>query len=153
MSGKYQFSPTGFYAAYKGSSTVIKVPVEAWDADGYPLIFDKGRLRLAERREGLIGVYRCGTNGVVIPAEPGWTVRYVPDSDKETGVSTTVPVVAWKINEIEHEAVPITIEHESDWPDEWMDTGMRIDRVIPPAGAYPILGIQGIQGMRPGEGR
>jgi hypothetical protein len=136
----YQFSPTGYYASFKvNRNGSAKLPVVAWDDDGEPLVVRKGSLVRADSRDGLIGVYQCGTQGVVIPADPGWTVRYVPEKDTGTGVSTTLPIVAWRINEAEGLAVPVTVEHDADWPDGECD--MKIDRIIAPAGAYPPLGL------------
>jgi len=96
-------SPTGWLVRFtvKETGRDIHYPVEAFTPDGTPLVIDERptQLRLRPAREVAAGKGADFTDleqsprlVSVIPAAPGWRLRYRPGGQDMT---VTVPIIAW----------------------------------------------------------
>lgn len=97
-------SPTGWLARFtvKATGRDVHYPVEAFAPDGTPLVIDERptQLRLRPAREVAAGkgadfedLERSPRLVSVMPAAPGWRLRFKPRSDQDAII--TAPIIAW----------------------------------------------------------
>lgn len=111
-------SPTGWLARFtvKATGRDVHYPVEAFAADGTPLVLDERptQLRLRPAREVAAGkgadfadLERSPRLVSVIPAAPGWRIRYRPGGQD---AAVTVPIIAWNTYD-NSETYPVPAPH------------------------------------------
>ncbi|GAX57283.1 hypothetical protein [Streptomyces olivochromogenes] len=90
-----------------GSGYVPRLPVVAWDDDGFPLVVKRGMLRRASDLGSVTGIHQ--NHAEVVGAVPGggWLI----DCTDSEGNSWTTPILAWTIH-ADTTAIPLTSDSD-----------------------------------------
>jgi hypothetical protein len=92
----FDFTATGWVAVYSPNKQdpVAFRPVEAWGADGSPLVASDKGLVAASTFTTFLRLDQVRRVHSVIPAAPGWTLRIWNDNDDD-GSTFDEPITAW----------------------------------------------------------